>query len=240
MATKKKTGKKNTPAKKTAPAKAKKPKLKKAAPKKKAPPKKKAAPQKKAAPKKKAAPQKKAAPKKAVKAKAAPKKAVKAKAAPKKAVKAKAAPKKAVKAKAAPKKAVKAKAAPTKAVKAKAAPKAKPKPVAKTPISRRDGAGHLDPQYEADLMAMSHKKERGEPERAFVVGGLTDDLAESLGEQVVSQATSGEYDGEDVLDQEVTEEIGGPFVESTGGREFAHDFDASNPRGADREPFPKT
>jgi hypothetical protein len=208
---------------------------------------------KKKAPAKKTSAAKKAAPKKAAPKKAAPKKAAPKKAAPKKAAPRKPAPK--AKAKPAPK----AKAKPAPKAKAKPAPKAKvvakprmvakpkrvakpkaEKPAAKAPISRRDGAGHLDPTYEANLMAMSHKKDRGGPELAFVGGRHTDDLAESMGEQVVEQATSGEYDGEDVLDQEVTEEQGGPFVESTGGREYGHDVDASNPKDAEREPFPKT
>jgi hypothetical protein len=222
---------------------------KKAAPKKAAP--KKAAP-KKAAPKKAvaAAPKKSAAKKKPVAAKAKPA----AKAAPKKAApKAKAAPKVVVKAKAVvsakPAKAAppaKAAAKTNGASKMKVAPKAKPAAKAptngkaKAPISRRDGAGHLDPKYAEDLMAMSNRSERRQPERAFFGGRVRDDLAESLGEQVIEQATTGEHDGEDVQDQEVEEERGGPFVPSTGAREYAHDIDASNPRGAEREPFPKT
>ena len=38
----------------------------------------------------------------------------------------------------------------------------------------------------------------------------------------------------------MSEEIGGPFVETTAGQEFADEPDASNPPGATREPFPKT
>jgi len=67
-----------------------------------------------------------------------------------------------------------------------------------------------------------------------------DDLAEELGEETVEAMTSGEYQMEDVLDQVVEEERGGPFVESTAGIEFAEGTDPSNPPDATREPFPKT
>ena len=40
------------------------------------------------------------------------------------------------------------------------------------------------------------------------------------------------------LEQVVPEERGGPFVETTGGTEFAEGTDASNPKGAKPEPFP--
>jgi hypothetical protein len=176
-----------------------------------------------------------------VKAKAAPKRA---KAAPKKKLRAapkKAAPKKKAVAKA---KTAKPKAAPKAKAKAKAKPRAKvaakPKaaaaPKAK-PLRRRDGSGHLDPAYASQLRKLSHKPDHLKTERAFV-GGQNDDLAESLGEQVIESATSGEYDGEDVANQDVTEEQGGPFVESSGAREFGHDIDESNPVDAKREPFP--
>ena len=89
----------------------------------------------------------------------------------------------------------------------------------------------------SQLRKLSHKPDHLKIERAFV-GGQSDDLAESLGEQVIESATSGEYDGEDVANQDVTEEQGGPFVESSGAREFGHDIDESNPVDAKREPFP--
>ena len=170
-----------------------------------------------------------------VKAKAAPKRA---KAAPKK--KLRAAPKKkpaAKKAKTAkPKAAVKAKAKPRAKVTAKAKTHSKPK--AKT-VKRRDATGHLDPHYAAELRKLSHKPDHLKAERAFV-GGQDDDLADSLGEQVIESATSGEYDGQDVANQNVPEERGGPFVESSGAREFAQGVDESNPADAKREPFPTT
>jgi len=107
------------------------------------------------------------------------------------------------------------------------------------PVVRRDAVGHLNPKYAADLMAESGRRDEGE--EAFVSGHHSrDDLAENLGEEFVSTVTSGEDEGEDVLDQVVPEEGGGPFVESNAETEFADGIDPSNPKGAKREPFPTT
>jgi hypothetical protein len=153
--------------------------------------------------------------------------------------KSKAAPKKKkppvakAKAKAAPKK--KTKAAPKKA-KTVAPKKAK----AAAPIRRRDGAGHLDPKYAKELRALGGHEDAGDT-TAFVQRPRSkDDLAEELGEEFVMTATSGEDEGEDVANQDVPEEIGGPFVVTDADTEFAEGTDASNPKGAKREPFPRT
>ncbi len=65
-----------------------------------------------------------------------------------------------------------------------------------------------------------------------------DDLAQELAEEFLKSATSGEYVGEDELDQEVPEESGGPFVIHSARHEFARDIDASNPVDASREALP--
>lgn len=65
-----------------------------------------------------------------------------------------------------------------------------------------------------------------------------DPLAEKLGETFVRTVNGGEDDAQD--DGPVMEEIGGPFVETTGMVEFAFGTDPSNPEGATREPFPKS
>jgi hypothetical protein len=65
-----------------------------------------------------------------------------------------------------------------------------------------------------------------------------DDLAEELAEGFLTSATSAEEALPDVLEGEVPEEQGGPFVPSTGKQEFARGVDPSNPRGAKKEPFP--
>lgn len=106
-------------------------------------------------------------------------------------------------------------------------------------VTRRDHAGHLDPKYAKELRALG-----GEPQddhRAFLRHSRSkDDLAEELGEEFVAEATSGEHEGEELNDQNVPEEIGGPFVVTDADTEFARGTDASNPRGAKREPFPRT
>jgi hypothetical protein len=106
-------------------------------------------------------------------------------------------------------------------------------------IRRRDGSGHLDPQYAADLR---RRIGRPDPEGVgfLAQSRSSDDLAEALGEQFVEGATTGESASEEQLDQEVPEERGGPFVRSNAGTEFAEGTDRSNPKGAKREPFPTT
>jgi hypothetical protein len=117
------------------------------------------------------------------------------------------------------------------------------KPVAKKSskvgILRRDGSGHLDPKYAADLLRQSSRPE-SEGVGFLAHSRSTDDLAEALGEQFIEGATTGEGAAEEDLDQEVPEERGGPFVRSNAGTEFAEGTDGSNPKGAKREPFPTT
>jgi len=105
-------------------------------------------------------------------------------------------------------------------------------------IHRRDATGHLDPKYAAELRALSSRD--ADPSSFVARPRSTDDLVEELGEEFVSQATSAEHEGEDLLDQEVPEERGGPFVETSGDQEFAVGTDPSNPKDATREPFPRT
>jgi hypothetical protein len=120
-------------------------------------------------------------------------------------------------------------------------PNEKPK-ADKGPIHRRDNSGHLDPKYAADLDARRKAGAPKDDDKAFLGGKSKskDDLAEELGENFVKTAVSGEDGIDDDLDGVVDEEAGGPFVETSGGTEFAGGTDASNPKGAKREPFPKT
>jgi hypothetical protein len=66
-----------------------------------------------------------------------------------------------------------------------------------------------------------------------------DDLAEALAEDFVLSATSGEDADDEVLEEVVPEEVGGPFVETDAEEEFATEPDASNPPDAEREPLPR-
>lgn len=150
----------------------------------------------------------------------------------------KAAPKKTKKTsakKAAPKKAAAKKATAKKAAKKKSpAKKAAPK-------KRRDATGHLDPNYARDLRRLSRENVEQDDDRGFLVGKRKDDaLADELGKEFVETVTSGEDEGVELRDAEVPEEIGGPFVTTDAGKEFADEPDASNPADATREPFPKS
>jgi hypothetical protein len=127
-----------------------------------------------------------------------------------------------------------------KAAPRKATVKAKPKTKTKTALRRRDGSGHLDPKYAADLRARSRETPRDETSGFFEDPRTQDDLAEVLGEEFIGGATSGEGAGEDVANQEVPEEVGGPFVVTSANTEFAEGTDESNPKGSRREPFPRT
>jgi hypothetical protein len=66
-----------------------------------------------------------------------------------------------------------------------------------------------------------------------------DDLAETLGEEFLRSATTGEDTGDEVLEQVVDEEMGGPFIETSAAEEFATDVDDSNPPDATSEPLPR-
>jgi hypothetical protein len=144
--------------------------------------------------------------------------------------------KKKIKKKAAPKKKATAK----KATAKEAAPKKKA-PAKKKPRVRRDATGHLDPSYARDLRRRSRENQEHDDDRGFLVGDRRDDaLAQELGREFVETVTSGEDEGIELRDKLVSEEVGGPFVTTTRGQEFADDTDESNPVGATREPFPKT
>jgi hypothetical protein len=79
-------------------------------------------------------------------------------------------------------------------------------------------------------------------EKGFLAGRKTHDpLADELAAEFVESITSGGADrGVELRDDFCEEEIGGPFVTTTAGVEFAEGADASNPVRARREPFPKT
>jgi hypothetical protein len=120
-----------------------------------------------------------------------------------------------------------------------AAQKAKAPP--RKPRVRRDATGHLDPSYARDLRRLSRENEEHDDDRAFLVGQRREDaLAAELGREFVETVTSGEDEGVELRDEDVPEEIGGPFVITTAGKEFADEPDESNPVDATREPFPKS
>jgi hypothetical protein len=65
-----------------------------------------------------------------------------------------------------------------------------------------------------------------------------DDLAETLAEGFLQAATQDDDAEDAALDGLVSEEIGGPFVETSGSLEFADGVDESNPSSANREAIP--
>jgi hypothetical protein len=66
-----------------------------------------------------------------------------------------------------------------------------------------------------------------------------DDLARTLAQEYLRSATSGEDMSDEVFEQVVPEEIGGPFIETPASEEFAAGTDASNPEDATAEPLPR-
>ncbi|MGZ3453583.1 MAG: hypothetical protein ACXWUG_30595 [Polyangiales bacterium] len=87
----------------------------------------------------------------------------------------------------------------------------------------------------------SNRPSRPDSADAFLRDGARrsrDDLASGLAEDFLASATSGEEQGEISAQAIVDEEEGGPFIPSTGKKEFARDIDASNPRGARKAAFP--
>lgn len=110
---------------------------------------------------------------------------------------------------------------------------------------RRDATGHLNLKYAADLRARSlESAEDHAKDRAFLrhSASLVAPLADELGREAVMTMTSGEDQSAELQDLTLPlgEELGGPFVLTTGGEEFAGGTDASNPRNTVREPFPVT
>jgi hypothetical protein len=68
----------------------------------------------------------------------------------------------------------------------------------------------------------------------------TDPLAEDFGEEFVRTATSGQQAAQEVRNEQVTEERGGPLVETSTDTEFGSGTDPSNPADGDREAFPES
>ena len=92
---------------------------------------------------------------------------------------------------------------------------------------------------------MGARVERHDDGNAFMPdpeGGparIPDDLAEDLAENFIDSATRGDDADDAKLDAVVSEEIGGPFLETSAVDEFANDTDEANPPDADREALPR-
>ncbi len=103
-----------------------------------------------------------------------------------------------------------------------------------------DNAGHMASTDARYLLELARAAQTTDSDEAFIVGMATnDDLAEQLAEAAVTRMTTGEDEWTAALDADVTEELGGPFVETSGMTEFADGTDESNVPDASREPFPQ-
>lgn len=67
-----------------------------------------------------------------------------------------------------------------------------------------------------------------------------DELAATLGAEVIRHATSGQEAGVEARDEVTEEESGGPFVETSADEEFAQGTDESNPEDAEPAVLPRT
>ncbi len=94
-----------------------------------------------------------------------------------------------------------------------------------------------DRQLSDPVEMAAEDDQRAMPER-LMFDPEADDLGEMLGEEYVRSVTSGEEQGVELRDEEVPEEDGGPFIETSPRKEFAFDVDDSNPEDAEREPLP--
>jgi hypothetical protein len=113
------------------------------------------------------------------------------------------------------------------------------------PVKRRDATGHLDPQYERELLAKAREGRNSdgdaEATHAFISGSASaEELSEELGEAYLESATSGDQSEADRHERVTPDEVGGPFVPSSARREFADGTDESNIAEATREPLPRT
>lgn len=126
----------------------------------------------------------------------------------------------------------------------------RPAPKLKAKVSAK-GKAKVTPKRTATRAAKPVAKKRGRrppmpppmvvpplTEASFRLGdpGEKDDLAEMLGEAAVQSMTGGAQAAEEFRDEELTEEKGGPFVETSADTEFAYDFE--KPIEGEPAPFP--
>ena len=124
--------------------------------------------------------------------------------------------------------------------------KAAPKPIAKTKPSkaaaiakdaerkrllREQRALERDVDNEPEGTSMSDSPE-------YIPEAMEDSLAEELGEASVGSAVSGDQEAENIRDEDLDEERGGPFVTTSAEQELARGTDESNPEDAEVEGFP--
>ena len=121
---------------------------------------------------------------------------------------------------------------------AKATKKASP---AKAAASRAEAERKRLLREQRDL----ERDVENEPERSsmsdspeYIPEAMEDALAEQLGEGSVGSAVSGDQEDENIRDEELAEEDGGPFVTTSARQELARGTDASNPEDAEPAAVP--
>ena len=141
--------------------------------------------------------------------------------------------KKATKKRAAPKK-KKPAAKRAKPVKKAAAPKkaaVSKKLAERQRLVREQRALERDVENEPERSTMSESPE-------YIADAMNDSLGEELGEAAVASAVSGDQEDENIRDEDLPEESGGPFVTTSARQELARGTDGSNPEDAEPADFP--
>jgi hypothetical protein len=108
---------------------------------------------------------------------------------------------------------------------------AAPRDAERKRLLQEERALERDVDNEEEPSAMTESPE-------YIPGVEDDSLAEELGEAAVESATSGDQAAENIRDEDLSEEEGGPFVITRARREFARGTDASNPEDAEPAAFP--
>jgi hypothetical protein len=112
-------------------------------------------------------------------------------------------------------------------------------------MAKRSSGGGKRARPAGAVIAKPGRRGRSDDADAFIrdpdSGGPVqsrDNLADTLGREFVTAATTGENAADEDLEQEVPEEVGGPFLESKASREYDPQPDESNPVGATKEALP--
>lgn len=92
-------------------------------------------------------------------------------------------------------------------------------------LVRRDATGHMNPDYERDLLALSGRHGVAEPPAFVNAPNTRDEFAEAFGEGAVLAMTTGADGEQQLFDQVVTEEWGGPFIVTPSRIELASEFE---------------
>jgi hypothetical protein len=130
------------------------------------------------------------------------------------------------------------------APRAKAGSKASPRGVKamppKRPRRKDDGLDRLENEERALRRDAENEPEpsamQDSPE--YIPEAMEDSLAEELGEATVESATTGDHADEAIHEEDVPEDVGGPFVRTTASEEFAEGTDPSNPEDAEPAELP--